>query len=478
MRYSAYKEEDISSLDTKIFYFVSNIDKCDRREALLDWFTVHDRKTLTDIPQDIKNSDIIVVEGDPIELEILSDEVAVHIPNSNIFNLPLLSVTKPSKDIRVYGTYKVPNNNSIVLLFKIAEDSTLPAFRMHEQFMLSEGMIANYKGDAIKTDIGKFFVNALVFAKPLGDLIPYWNCTFDLGKFNKTISDLILEGKMNRKQYEEVINNLYWFSNDGSIFIQTFGEKCIGTDPKIIKRRDELFKQYEGQLDDPVVMDKIDKELVKMDIEYLKGDPGAVYYDSQGSKGYSGIRKKLWINFGTTTTFGDEQNKYMHIPHSLSEGFDQYSIHKMNNVLRGGSYSRSMETAKGGDQTKFVLRAFQNITIDDEDCKSKRGLKVELTDKNKKMYVGRWLVDGELLTKENIDKYVGKEIEIRSPLYCKSKPGFCYKCCGELFRKLQMKAVGLNELLVSSTFLYSAMKAFHNTSVNSVTVTDIHRFLR
>ena len=477
MQYSVYKEDNINASDAKIFYFVSNIDKCDQRNALLDWFTARERKTLTDVPKDINKENILVVSGDPVELDVLSEEVAIHIP-INTVDKQLLEITEPDTNIQVYGTCKIKDNPNVLLLFKIAEDSTEPPLRMYEQFMLQKGMIANYNGEPIKTDVGKFFINALVFAKPLGDLIPYWNCTFDLGKYNKTLSELILDGKVSRKQYEASINNLYWFSHDGSIFIQSFTEKCIGTDPKIIKRRDELFEQYKDQLDDPIVMAKIDDELVKMDMEYLKGDPGGAFYDAQGKKTYASVRKKLWVTFGSAGDFGNEQSKYLTITHSLDEGFNQHTVHKMNNILRGGSYSRSMETAKGGDQTKFVLRAFQNITIDEDDCKSKKGLKIEITDKNKKMYIGRWLVNGEVLTNENIDKFVGKEVEIRSPLYCKTKPGFCYKCCGELFRKLHMKAIGMNELLISSTFLYTSMKYFHNTSVKTIRLSDIEHYLR
>lgn len=80
----------------------------------------------------------------------------------------------------------------------------------------------------------------------------------------------------------------------------------------------------------------------------------------------------------------------------------------------------------------------------------------------------RYIVEGNklvLLSPDIIDKYVGKKIKLRTPIYCKSDK-LCSKCAGTLYYKLGIKNVGLTTSKLSSTLLNLNMKKFHNSTAN------------
>lgn len=114
----------------------------------------------------------------------------------------------------------------------------------------------------------------------------------------------------------------------------------------------------------------------------------------------------------------------------------------------------------------------------EEDCKSHDGIKTILTEDNIGYYYGRYLVDGTVISKENENKYLGKQVIIRSPMYCKTNGGFCYKCCGEIVKKLGINRIGMQALAITSSFVSIAMKAMHASTAKSTTIKNFYKFLR
>ena len=62
-------------------------------------------------------------------------------------------------------------------------------------------------------------------------------------------------------------------------------------------------------------------------------------------------------------------------------------------------------------------------------------------------------------------------------MHCKTDGGFCFKCCGDFFRKTDIKAIGMQGLAITSGMTGTAMKAMKSTQVNSNTLTDIDKVL-
>ena len=125
-------------------------------------------------------------------------------------------------------------------------------------------------------------------------------------------------------------------------------------------------------------------------------------------------------------------------------------------------------TSESGYLSKKLLAECQTEFLGDRgsDCKTRRGIPMRITTK----YIDRYImVNGKplLLTDENIDKYIGKVVELRSPMSCiKTENGeICNICGGEYYYKLQTKAIGLSASRIGNSLTNLNMKKFHDNVV-------------
>ena len=473
MKFKPYDKADIS----KFAYLVERIDQANTRTALLNWFTACTRPTIATLDKEMANAQVITVECDGQEIKCFEEILAVHVPKVEV-NVGDLHPSDPSKDYAVYGVLLFPEDKKVILI-KLNDDATYAPFSMGDQFVLQAGMIKNYpSGPDVITDVGKFFLNELLLVMPFGDIFPYLNGVFSPKKLDNMVAEKILEGKITRPMFNVYMNNGYWFGEDGSISTACWSEKSLTTDPRIPQRKKELLEQYKDHLDDPVVLSKIEKELIQMDKDWLKGDSSEPFYAVGGGKVWNEQRKKMYVMFGLNVAFSKNANDFEFVADSLTDGWTAETLPVAANDIRRGSYGRGIETAKGGDQTKFVLRIFQEVSADEDDCGSHDGVEITLTEKNIKNYLGRWIVDGPCITDENMSGLIGQTVKIRSPLFCKSKPGFCYKCLGEVIRRIGIKRVGMQAIVITAQFVNKSMKSMHQGGMKSTEISDFKRFLR
>lgn len=70
-----------------------------------------------------------------------------------------------------------------------------------------------------------------------------------------------------------------------------------------------------------------------------------------------------------------------------------------------------------------------------------------ITPNNKNAFKNRYIKDKDgnyFNNTEPLDEYVGKTIEVRSPIHCKSEDGICHKCLGNLFHgSTEAKELGI-----------------------------------
>jgi hypothetical protein len=86
------------------------------------------------------------------------------------------------------------------------------------------------------------------------------------------------------------------------------------------------------------------------------------------------------------------------------------------------------------------------------------------------MFLYRYIVEkGKLvlLDDDNIEKYIGKTVKLRSPLYCNDEGHICNICAGELYRMMGMKNVGLISYTIGSSLLNASMKMFHDMTIHT-----------
>ena len=402
---------------TKFAYLVERIDQADTRTALLNWFTACTRPAVTSIPEDMRNVNAIKVDCDDQELKVFQELLAVHIPKKDV-EVEDLYPSDPTSDYAVYGVLCYPTNNTAILV-RLQENALYAPFAMGDQFVLQAGMLPNYKsGPDVITDVGKFFLNELLLVMPFNDIFPYINGVFSPKKLDNMVSEKVIEGVVTRPMLNRYLNNGYWFGEDGSISTACWSERSLTTDPNIPKRKKELLEQYKDHLNDPVVLSKIEKELIAMDKAWLKGDSSEPFYAVGGGKVWNEQRKKMYVMFGLNVAFSKNATDFEFVADSLSDGWSAETMPVAANDIRRGSYGRGIETAKGGEQTKFVLRVFQDVGVDQEDCGSKDGIDITLTKDNASEYLGRWTVDDVCLTEDVLKSYMGRTIKLRSPLYC------------------------------------------------------------
>ena len=103
------------------------------------------------------------------------------------------------------------------------------------------------------------------------------------------------------------------------------------------------------------------------------------------------------------------------------------------------------------------------------DCGTHKTIEMILTEKDSSDFKYRYIVDNDelvCLTNENMPKYIGKKIHLRSPLYCKGDK-ICNKCAGEMNYKLNNINIGLGCSKIATALLRLGMKKFHISNLKS-----------
>lgn len=349
-----------------------------------------------------------------------------------------------------------------------------------DQFTLP-GKVLRNAPEPVKTTMGRFLLNKLLLELPFGEQIPYVNETIDIGDLDGVVTKLLMASKITTDQVKTYFDNGFFIGNFAELCVPGYSKKSLTTDPNIAKRRDELYREHIHELDDPVVVSKIEDELIAMDQEYLKGDVAMRFYKPMNPGKVFGVaRKKLYLSVGGIEAFSNVAGQIDVIPQSLQEGFNEDTFTSFVNEIRKGSFQRGHETRKGGAQTKFIIRIFQDLVIDIEDCGTTKGMIFDFDKYSYKDFIGRYVwIKGKwtLVTEENCKTLPGGEQRVRSPMYCKHEGGICRLCAGEVLRDLQSKQPAMMIVDISSTFMMAAMKNMHGSKLSLCELSDLNKLV-
>lgn len=326
--------------------------------------------------------------------------------------------------------------------------------------------------EKITTTFGRFLFNYVVWYSNGVD-IEYNNSLQKSKEIGSLLSKLMLTKAITPDTARNVINSIFYIASFTALFVPTLTEKSMINPPDVMKRKKELLEEYGDKLKDPLVAKEYEQELIALDKQFLEGDVSKRFLDPLPSKTYDIHRKKLFISIGGIPAFDAGSNAYTFIPNSLSEGWTVESFPDICNEIRKGAYDRGKETAKGGEQTKFLLRVFQDVRITEEDCGSTYGIPIVFDEATAKEHYGQYIVTNKgpvMLNAETAPQFYGKQAIMRSPMYCKTKVGRCLKCSGEMFKTLDSEAIGMTMLKVGSRFTTLSMKNMHGTVIKSITV--------
>lgn len=365
------------------------------------------------------------------------------------------------------------------LHFRYLDNSIGRPFGETDTFTIKKGDIENLTEPHIQTTVGRFLLNQMLLVEPFGSEIPYHNAKWNTGDIEKVIANRVLKDEFSIKQLKKYEDRLFFIGHFSELCVPTLSRKALGTDDKVTEVKKQLLEKYKDKLTDPLIISEIENTLIAMDKKYLEEDSAMRFYAPLGAKAFDIARKKMYLTVGGIATFSKTSGEFVFLPNSLSEGWEKKHIPAIANEIRKGSYSRGFETQQGGVQTKLITRAFQDLNIYMPDCNTQSGLKINFDAYPVQNFIGRWVLykgDWVVITDENLNQFKGEYI-MRSPMYCKAPKGLCYKCVGELFRKLTVKQLAVIEIDISSTFLLLSMKNMHGTKLELFEVEDLDSFI-
>lgn len=362
-----------------------------------------------------------------------------------------------------------------------------------DEFVLKAGDIANYpEGPDVVTTYGNVFTNYLCIIDTVGPAFPFQTGIFPAAK----LAGLILEnavddrtdgdvttphpepGKFYIWQYVKFCEYALALPGYADGIVTASTRRSLKGNSEWFAVRDQWVKDNSDRLSDPAAVAELNVIADRMDDEYLKGDESFTYYKSK--KKLAGCRRKLHYLFGGESPFSDGTTVEL-ITKSLEEGLDMDKLPVMNNSLRFGSYNRGAQTALGGESTKTIYRMVGTIRIVEEDCHTWLGTPILVTNFNGKGFIGYSYIENNvsiLITKDNLSGVMGRKINLRGPMTCKtgrdpdkgtvgSGRNICATCAGKDLAE-NPHAVPAATAGVGGRFLSVFMSKMHSSTLTTV----------
>ena len=347
---------------------------------------------------------------------------------------------------------------------------------------IEKGFLENVEKDE-DTTVGRVLLNYVLLSSNFGSKVPYQNKRFEVSDIENEYITILLKDNDDKKEgisIDEYVNFV-----DASTYLQNWAEviSVSATEKSMIapdgikqyrkKIIDEVVKEHgPDALKDYTVIAEIENKLKAYDKEFLKDDPSLGKL--MGGKILNNSRKKLFLMTGAEVNFSNPEDDAQLVEHALEDGYsnDPKELASNFNSVRFASYSRGNETYKGGLTAKILLRATSAITISKGDCKTNGYKMWNVTKDNYKSLIGRYLVSGSTtvyVEDINVAKsYIGKDVKMRSPMYCLSKGESICSICAGTGLSINKNSVPLIVTNIGGTILNLSMKAMHDTTIKTV----------
>lgn len=351
-----------------------------------------------------------------------------------------------------------------------------------DEFSLAPGEYFN-KTKIDRTTAGQFIYNKLIVERELKDILGYVNYPINksgMDTIEDKLSKALLDDEITIDDFVKYLNRTQWLAMQFHAVIATsFTYNTLKPHPEVIKLRDKLIKENKEKLEagDVITAVNIENQLVKLAKEKLKDDPGLDLYRSGARGKFENNYKNIAIMKGPV--FNPVTGKFDIVESNFIEGIKKEEIDVYGNAIITGAYPKAIGTAISGYFSKQIIAALQAVTLDKHgsDCGTKGTKKIVIKPNLVNDFIYRYIVENGkliLLDDKNIDKYIGKEVKMRSPMYCIGKK-LCNKCAGEMYYKLNIENIGLTAARVSSTLLNLSMKKFHDSTaqITKININDI-----
>ena len=324
------------------------------------------------------------------------------------------------------------------------------------------------------TTVGLWVFNKCFIEEELSQLLGYINTPMTkkmFSKVNDTISYAILEDDLDISVLKKYIKKCQKYQPYVHILTPNHTMAMLLIVDSIKSKKAELLKKYDSRIKsgDEKIVDEIQEQLLSYAKDILQDDPSLDMYNS-GAKGtWDNNFKNLFVMRGAIKD-PDPTKGYNIITSSYMEGISKEEYSKFANSLAAGPYARGKKTEVGGYWEKLFFAALQHLKAlpEGSDCGTKKYITITLTDDVIKSNMYNYIIEGNRLIElnsKNMNSYKGKTVKMRFSSVCESKNGFCNKCLGNLFYKLNVVNVGAATPQLAAKLKLTSMKSFHDASI-------------
>lgn len=386
-----------------------------------------------------------------------------------MFSIPLTEQNEFFTYDKSNRTVTFEDGSSVVL-----NDKRLTPLLMSDRFTLSnEDMSIIDKTDSYS--FGDIVLNYLLVYRPFGNKALRFTLDLSLSQVENYIANHL--GDSVDVGYEYAV-----LFPDGGMMLEQLSElivvsstnKSIAPAPGVREYKKKLFEEArkihgEDLGNDIRVIVEIENKIEAYDREYLKDDP--TYGIFANDKIIGNARKNMHGTMGAE--IGMDGNLTPVVENSLSEGIpaDNAIFASQVNASRKGSIMRGKMTQFTGADAKTTARVLNNIKVLRDDCKTMNTRDVLITKSNYTEYINYNIIEGNTIIRlmdENITKYIGNVVKVRSYLFCvQPHDKYCSVCGGRQSEDNKNIAIILSTEN-NSIFTNTSMKAFHNKQLKLV----------
>jgi len=168
---------------------------------------------------------------------------------------------------------------------------------------------------------------------------------------------------------------------------------------------------------------------------------------------------------------------------ALAEGLNPKEYFMYGHAARKGIVDRVKYTQEPGYlMRQFVYTLSSVVVKPGTKCKPKALLPIQITKDIADRVLLRYIKDGNkdvLLTKDNINDYIGKTVLMYSPIYCTWPNGICERCYGKKYEQMNSTEVGIMAAHAIGERLYTALlKSFHKGAKGNVLQPTVLEFAK
>lgn len=347
--------------------------------------------------------------------------------------------------------------------------------RHNRKFNVTDKMTLN-KGEYFytgETTLGSFIFNKIVIEGcNLQDITGYVDWLLNdggLGKLESIVAEALMTDKITVDQMCQYVDTRDWIGLQlHSVITSSYTMNILKTPPEVKKLKKQLITEHKDELaaGNAKVSEQIEDQLLAKAQEILKDDIGMDLYVSGARGSFKNNYKN--VNLMRGAVLNPSTGKYEIIENAFLDGLGKKDMTPHSNTIVTGSYAKVVMTADSGYLAKELMACMQTEILQPagSDCGTKMTLTVELTKSNIRDFEYRYIVENGkyvCLTPEVLNKYIGKTVHLRSPMYCTTPT--CNICAGEFYYKQNKVNFGLVASRIGNDLTRLNMKKFHENLI-------------